>query len=223
MQVISLQTLGIVIDAMFTTAVPFQEARCDELAKKCLELFSGYGLKPAQISVRKRDQVFNYDLSFQLFNGNGTFKISAEKLHMSLQNATGKQDYEIIVECVTKMYEAVSLMKIANSSITASGHVKLSSALAVSEYFRSRAIPKSDMVLTGIIGRFSSCSSWPHKMKLLLEESFVYPEGVFFSFSTDYPVGNLSRQTLDNLTEAFWESLGKCELHFPKAESGAKG
>jgi hypothetical protein len=222
MQEISLQTLGIVFETMFTTAVPFLEARCDDLAKKCLEMFSGYGLKPTQISVRRRDQVFNYDLSFQLFNGNGTFKISAEKLHISLQNAQGPKDYKIIADCVTKMYEAVPFTNLANSSITATGHAKLSSALAVSEYFLSFTKPHGDMVLTGIIGQ-PSCSSWPHKIKLLLEESSVYPESVFFSFFTDYPAGKISRQTLDNMVSAFRESLEKCDLYFPKAESSAKG
>jgi len=46
------------------------------VSQKCLEAFVSYGLKPSQIVFRAGDQMFNYDISFSLFNGNGTFKIS---------------------------------------------------------------------------------------------------------------------------------------------------
>jgi hypothetical protein len=78
---------AVTFESFFTKAILFKDARCDEISQKCLEAFASYGLRSSQIAVRGGDQTFNYDLSFSLFNGNGIFKISAEKLEVSLQNA----------------------------------------------------------------------------------------------------------------------------------------
>lgn len=218
---ISLQSLGIVIDGMFTEAVPFLDADCGGLAKKCLQLFSGYGLKANQISVRRRDQVFNYELLFQLFNGNGTFKISSERLHIELQNARLKVDFEIIADCVTKMYEIVPSTRLGTSSIAATIQTTMSPPATAARFFSAFSTPKGGIDPVGIIIR-ALFEPWPQKIKLVMEESAVHPEGLFFALYTDHIGQGFSRETFSNLEKAFTELLGKYDLHFPKSESSAK-
>ena len=88
-----------VSDDFSDTGIPVRHHGLDEhnvegflFPQKCLEAFASYGLKPIQISIRSGDQTFNYELSFSLFNGNGTFRISAEKLEVkSYANFTLRQ------------------------------------------------------------------------------------------------------------------------------------
>ncbi len=82
-----LMSVGIAVETTFTQALPFVDANCVPIAKACLDSLSRYGLQAGQIALRRRDTAFNYELSFQLFNGNGTFKLTADKLNISLAEA----------------------------------------------------------------------------------------------------------------------------------------
>src|SRR2546422_812416 len=96
---ITTRTMGVSIEAFFKKPILYKEARCDETAVRCLEAFSSYALRPTQVAVRAGDLAFNYDLSFVLFNGNGTFKISSEKLEIHFQNVVSNKDFEVIADC----------------------------------------------------------------------------------------------------------------------------
>lgn len=216
---LKIETFAIAIEGTFAKPVPFLEAQCDVLAKACLEKFGVYRLQPTQISVRRRDQVFNYDLSFQLFNGNGTFKISADRFSINLQNGRGKDDYNIMTHCISAFYEVIPIAILSFSTITATGHTLMVSPDSVQKYFSEFRNDKVSSTLTGVIGT-PVHKPWPHKMKLMLEESALYPNGLFFSFVTDYPA-KISQQIVEQMVEAVGACFAHFNLHFiqdqPKA------
>src|SRR6266403_3975155 len=99
------KNLGITIEAFFKKPVLYKDAHCAETAQKCLEAFSSYALRATQIAIRTGDVAYNYDVSFLLFNGNGSFKISSEKLEITFQNIVTGKDFEVVVDCIAKHYE----------------------------------------------------------------------------------------------------------------------
>src|SRR5439155_14903823 len=117
---LSTKTATLKIDGFFKKAVLFKDARCDEAAKKSLDSFSGYGLRPAQIVMRKGDETYNYDLFFSLFNVNATFKISSDRLELNFQGVANSRDLEIVADCVAKFYQLLGPeVGATNISVTA--------------------------------------------------------------------------------------------------------
>lgn len=109
-------------------------------------------MKASQIAVRNFDGAFNYDLSFSLFNGNGTFKISAEKLDISLQNATSDKDWEIIQDCIAKIFEHVPLPEISHTIFSATAHATFPSIEAMQQYLLRFAVGNVRSVVENAVG-----------------------------------------------------------------------
>ena len=212
---ITTQIGGVTFESFFKKAVLFKDAHCDEAAEKCVEAFASYGLRPTQVPVRSGDQTFNYELSFSLFNGNGTFRISAEKLDIHFQNATSNRDSEIVADCVAKMYEHVPLPEINSTLISANTHATLSSIEEMQKYLLRYAQPEKHIVAGGVIA-YILCQNWPHEIRLTVDRSLVYPAGLFLAWSTTYPENKISREALKNVKEALEESVTKLDLTFLK-------
>ena len=213
---IKTKVCGVTIESFFKKAILFKNAHCDDVPQKCLEAFASYGIKPTQIIVRSGDQTFNYDLSFSLFNGNGTFKISAEKLDISLQNATTEKDLEVVKDCIAKVYEHVPLPEINNTSISVTAHATFPSIEEMQHYLLKYANPAKQIVAGGTIA-YIHCSDWAEEIRLMIDKSLVYPEGLFLMWSTVYRGNKISRDVLKNIEEAFDNSVTKLDLTFPKA------
>jgi hypothetical protein len=212
---ITTKNCGVTFESFFKKAILFKEAHLDEIAQKALEAFASYGLKPAQIVVRSGDQTFNYELSFSLFNGNGTFRISAEKLEVLLQNATGDKDLEIVHDCIAKIYEHVPLPEISSTLISANAHATFPSVEELQQYQLKFANPEKQIVTGGIIA-YVRCQNWKEEIRLAIDKSLAFPTGLFLAWSTTYRDSKPSRVVLNCVKEAFEESATKFGLTFPK-------
>jgi len=206
---------GITFESTFKNAVLFKDAHCDVVAQKCLEAFASYGLKATQIAVRSGDLTFNYDLAFTLFNGNGNFKLSAEKLEISLQNAVSGRDLEIVQDCLAKIYEYLPLAEISTTVINANAQASFASPEAMHVYFLRFSDPARQIVSGGAIVCVR-CDHWTEEVRLMAEKSLTRQTAVYLSWSTTWSGGKISREVLENLKTAFGESVVKIDLTFPK-------
>jgi hypothetical protein len=211
------QLCEIAFESIFNPAVLFKDAHLDDTARKCLEVFASYGLGATQIMLANADGAFNYALSFSLFNGSGTFRISAEKLNIYFKNVRSDKDAELVSDCVAKVYENLPLPEISTTSINASAHATFSSIEEMQQYLLRYANPAKQIVAGGTIA-FILCQNWPQEIRLAIEHSLVYPSGLFLSWSTSYPGKKPSREALRNLREAFNESVTKLDLTWAKAD-----
>lgn len=211
---ITAKICGVTLESLFKKAILFKDARCDEVAQKCLEAFASYGMKPSQIAVRNYDSAFNYDLSFSLFNGNGTFKISVEKLDISLQNATSDKDLEIIQDCIAKIYEHVPLPEISHTIFSATVHATFASIEAMQQYLLRFANPAKQVVSGGTIA-YVLCENWAEQIRLTLDKSLAFPEGIFLTWTTTYREKKLTRDVVTRIKDLFKESVKKFDLTFP--------
>jgi hypothetical protein len=214
---IAAKICGVTLESFFKKAVLFNDANCDDVAQKCLEAFASYGIRAPQIAVRRGDQTFNYDLSFSLFNGNGTFKISAEKLDISLQNATSDKDLEIVQDFIAKIFEHVPLPDISHTSFSATVHATFPSIEAMQQYLLRFAVPEKRVVLGGTIA-YVLCDNWAEEIRLSIDKSLVFPDGIFLAWTTLYRGNKLSRDVINNIKDAFEESVAKLDLAFPKPQ-----
>ena len=198
------------MDAPFKKAVLFRDARCPEIAEKCLEAFASYGLRPAQIKLQHSDDAFNYELSFSLFNGNATFKASAERLHVEFHSA-GDRDLEILGDCVVKTYGHVPFPEIARTIINANAHAVMSSVDELLAYLQQFAQPEKGIAYGGAIA-LVRCEPWPQEIRVSVEKSLIYPAGLYLTWTTHHQGSKLSRDSLSIMARAVEESAAKLGL-----------
>jgi len=210
---ITIKMAGITVESFFTRARLYKDARCDDIAQKCLEAFSSYGLRAPLIVVRIGDQAFNYDLSFTLFSGNGTVKISSEKLEVHFQNIVTNKDFEIVMDCIAKLFEHAPLPDINSNNIIANAHATADSVETMQQYLLRYADPSKQVVYRGIVAYIVS-SNWPKEIRLMVDRSLVVPGGMYLMWSTTFD-GKLSRDVLKALTEACEEATSILDLKFP--------
>lgn len=210
---ITTKVASVTLESFFKNAVLFKDVRCDEVATKSLEAFASYGLKPTQINVRSGDQVFNYEMGFSLFNGNGTFRISADKLDVVLKNATNDKDLEIVQDCVARIYELVSLPEVADTSVSANAHATFSSVNELQNYLSRFTNPDKQIISGGAIAHVL-CPGWKEEIRMTLEKSLAFPEGLFLTWSTLHRGGKPSRDTLQAIQAAFALSVTKFDLSY---------
>jgi len=214
---ITTRILGITIESFFKRPILYKDARCDETAQKCVEAFSSYGLRPPQTALRIGDLAFNYDLSFGLFNGNGSFKISSEKLEIHFQNVVSDRDFEVVSDCIAKLYEHVPLPEINSTAIIGNAQTTAPSIEAIQKYLQRNANPSKEIVQAGTIAYISG-KNWPAEIRLMVDRSLIFPEGLYLMWSTTFSGNKLSRDILKTLKEACEEAAGKLDLTFPKTE-----
>jgi hypothetical protein len=212
---ITSQTVGVTFDTRFKKAVLLKDAHIPDVAQMCLEAFASYGLTPTQITMRHGDSLFNYELLFALFNANATFKISAEGLHMDFKNARGEKDGELIIDCVTRVHERVPIPEINRTTIAANAHATLPSVEDTQQYLLRYANSAKGIISGGTIANIQS-EAWSEPIRLLVEQSLGYPNGLFLSWQTGFSGGKISREVLTNLGKALAESVTRVDLVFAK-------
>jgi hypothetical protein len=212
---ITTKVFGVTFESFFKKAVLFKETRNDEVAQKCLEAFAGYGLTPKQINVRSGDQTFNYELSFSLFNGNGTFRVSAERIEMVFQNGISDKDLEIVQDCIAKTYEHVPLPEISHTLISANAHATFLSMEQLTQYLQKYSDPARQVVSGGVIA-YVCCTNWKEEIRFSIDKSVAFPAGLFLTWSTTDQGGKPTHDVLKNVKDAFGEVVAKFDLSFPQ-------
>lgn len=208
----STKILTVTIESYFKQPPLFQEAKCDEIARKAFEAFASYGLKASDILV-KAGAAFNYEVSFNLFNGNGRFRISAEKAEVHFQGATGPKDFDLVQDCIAKFYQHVPLQEISNSAISAHAHSVAISVEAAQEYLSRYANPAKGIVRGGTIA-IVVVDKWKEEIKLSVEQSLILPAGLFITWNTSMSGGRFSREMLNTMTIACNDAAAKLDLIF---------
>lgn len=63
------------------------------------------------------------------------------------------------------------------------------------------------------------CKGWPQEIRMTVERSLVFPEGIFFTWQTTFSEKKLSRDVLKTLDDACEEAAGKIDLVFAKNQA----
>ena len=212
---IKTQFAEITVEAFFTTAPLLKEAMLDEIAKRSVEAFGSYGLRPAQILVRGSDQPFGFELTFSLFNGNGTFGVSSERMRFHCQNITGHKDLEVVQDCLAKCFEHLPLPEIGQTIFSGNAQTLASSIGEANDYLLKLASPANHIVQAGVVA-YIRIPKWEEEIRLAVDRSVVYPGGLFLLWTTAYKGRKPSRETFKILKEALDDSIACVKLKWQK-------
>ena len=116
---------------------------------------------------------------------------------------------------MARIYEHVPLPKINSTSISATAHATFESLDAMEQYLLKYSNPTRQIVSGGTIA-YVAVENWAEEVRLLLDKSLAYPGGLFLMWTTTYRGGQISRDVLKKVQEAFEQAVTKLELTFPK-------
>jgi hypothetical protein len=205
-------------DIFFKTPVMYKNAHCDQAAQRAFEAFASYGLRPTHIAVRRGDEVFNFDISFPLLNGNATFKLTSEGGEIRIQNAASETDLEIVVDCVAKFYEHVPLPEINFTAISVSAQTTAPSIEAARTYLEQYANAAKGVSSAGVIAYGANVLGWPDEIRLAVDRSIMFPDGLFLVWTTRFGSSKITREVLKLADSAFRQFAENLDLEFANSQ-----
>ncbi len=203
------------LTSWFAEAVPFSEAALPALAKRILQRFGGYGLRPLEIIQREGDRLFDYDLNFALFNRNGTIRITSEGVYASFQNAKDDNDANLISDCLLGIGEALSDRRMREHRLEAFVHASLSSVAERDNFLTSLGPSDRKLPISGCILNFPPSGAFG-EAKFVVDRSLAFPEAVFINWSAQFPKPP-SKELFAEAATTFRQFSAELGLEFPKS------
>jgi hypothetical protein len=186
---LSLQTFGISIEVLFPAPRTFQKELIDIHAQWLTDSVNGFAVPPEQVRLQQTDIVFGYNLSVQLFGGNGHFSLDAQRASLSARNARGRADAELLRQVTDRF-----LRQFAKENFTvafaANAFAKADSTTVRDEYVqRYRFDPR--IAHPGAVG-YLRFDNWPIEVKFTVEPALGLEDNLFLVWTTRFPAGELS-------------------------------
>lgn len=206
--------LSATVEAFFSTPAPFDRLALKSLAATALQQFGEYGLRPSQIYQRLGDELFDYEVSFSVFNNQAQIRIGSERLLVNVQNARNQTDVQLLRECIIRATRCVDLSAVGKLNIQAASHAVFENESDSVAFFGP--FIDADLAVIGG-GRIIQAqeADWPKPIRLLIENSVTLKDGVFLMWSTEYG-GSLDHDSLKIVADRFGETAQKLglEVHF---------
>jgi hypothetical protein len=204
------QNLSVTLEAFFHKPAPYDSGRFKSIAESALEKYGEFGLRCGQVWQRQGDQLFDYELSFTLFNGQGQFRLSAERFSLNFQNARGERDVQIILECMVRAAQCVGASDSCKLNLQAASHAIFDNEGQCAAFFANFADASRGIIDGGRI-IFVREEGWMSPVRLSVERSVAFKEGAFLALSTERTsVANL--ETFRQIADTFGKALDRLEL-----------
>ena len=206
------QFFGITFQAFFGKPVPFAKSSVLSAAEDIAQAFQPFGLKPSQLELTKRDEVFNFELRVSMFNGNGNFSLNAERMEVSFSNGRSREDLNVIARCLLTFQEAAHLPEDRKGVFNAHVH-GLPTRDEADKYFSAFARNSEGFTLRGFVANLRA-GTWKDEIRLYVDQSNVVPGGVFVNWSTVLPGGIVTEGVLQELVRSFEAVSGALGIKF---------
>jgi hypothetical protein len=194
------QVIGVTIDSSFVQARPFSKERLDQFCLGALDSFKDNGLSPEHIALRTTDLLFGYELSFGLFGGYATFRLTSERLFLAFENVANRDALKTVAETASKAHSLFEDTDFLEHTIRIAAHMlfrdeqQRKNASSVLED-RTRQIE--------FLGRLAHVRipEWPETIRLEIDRSIFYPPGLFMSWNSKWR-GKVDVETLSRAAKA---------------------
>jgi hypothetical protein len=203
------------LTSWFAEVVPFPEAGVSATAKKIQLRFAGYGLRPQEIVQRDGDRLFDYELSFSIFNRNGSIRLTSEGCYASFQNARDDKDASIISDCFLGITEVLSDKRIREHRLEAFVHAALPS-IAERDKFLASLGPNDRMLPIGGCVLYVPPAGAFGEVRFLVDRSLLFPDAVFLHWASQSSQP-LSHELFAEATAGFGRLSSELGLDFRKA------
>ncbi|MBV8278584.1 MAG: hypothetical protein JO170_25455 [Verrucomicrobia bacterium] len=199
---LAIQVFGIGVEVLFPTPRTFSKELIDNDAQWLTDSANGLAVPPDQVRLRQADVLFGYDLSVQLFGGNGYFSLDAKKASLTAKNARGRSDGELLRQVVSRFLQHFAKEKYT-VAFSANAFAKPDTKAAQTAYTqRFRYDPR--ITKPGAVG-YLRLDGWPTDVRFIVEPSLETEDNLFLAWTTRFPAGEISGIP-DRVVNAFVEA-----------------
>ena len=184
------------MELTFQAPVAFDKDSLKNIATSALSAFSQFSLRPNQIWQRIGDALFDYELSFALFNGQASFRVGPERASATVQNARGRSDAEVLLQCLVSAAECFQTNPIQRTFLQAQCHGLFVPDEGSETFFASFADPAQNVTDGGRIA-FVQEKEWAGPVRVSVERSIAFKNAAFITWSAE----RLGKTNLDGLRE----------------------
>jgi hypothetical protein len=186
---LSIQVFGIGTEVLFPAPRIFKKDLIDIDAQWLTDGVNGFAVPPEQVRLQQTDIAFGYNLSAQLFGGNGHFSVDAQRASFSARNARGRADGDLLRQVVDRFLRHFAKEQFT-ISFSANVYAKAESA-AIREEYLQRYRFDSRIVNPGVVG-YIRVDNWPSDVRLAIEPALGTEDSLFLAWTTKFPAGEIS-------------------------------
>lgn len=208
------QLYGASMESHFPKAIPFRKAGTDDFAEALLERFAAQGILAEHLSLRKGDELFDYELKFSLFRGSAEFSLNSRRLKMHFSNATQPGDVETISATAVNCLACLTLPGETDHQVTTFAHFTFSSPDEFQSFFTTRGTRwESDFLQLGIVATLAD-PEWPKAIRATVEHSLLLEGGGFLMLATSFTAPLVGLERLRELERVLQRSTTQLHLQF---------
>lgn len=207
---LTIQVFGISVEVIFSAPRTFAKDRIDNDAQWLTNSATGLAVPPEQVRLRQADVLFGYDLSVQLFGGNGYFSVDAQKATFSAKNARRRADGELLRQMVDRFLRHFAQEKLT-VTFSADAYAKAESKVVLEQYVQRFRFDQR-ITKPGAVG-YLRLDDWPADVRFMVEPSLGTEDSLFLAWTTRFPAGDFS-QIPNKIVRVFEEAAGVYGLKF---------
>lgn len=185
MHTAQVRQFSVSMTSSFAEAAAFSEAGILSVVKGLLPRFGGYGLRPVDVAQRTGDGLYDYDLTFSLFNRNGTFRMNAESVHMAFHSARDEKDAGIIADCFLGALECLQERRLREHKLEIYVHATLATLTERDEFLASLGAPHGRLTASGAVFYLPPGPPFGEG-RLFLDRSVIFPEAAFLHWTVPF-------------------------------------
>jgi hypothetical protein len=113
---------------------PFELVSLQRQSTKLLNGLAQFGITASDISLKRNDELYDYELNIRMFRGAGHFRLGSDKGTTTLKDARTTSDIATVRECVAKLSSLLDFPPGMVSTVIIEVHANLLSQTRI-EYF----------------------------------------------------------------------------------------
>ena len=204
------QNLSVSLDIVFAAPLAYDSGRLSTIAKSALDRFAVHGLRPSSLFQNPGDQLFNYELSFALFNNQAHFRLTGERLFVSVQNARTEVDVKTLIDVLISSQKCFPNDTPCQANFQAVAHGMFSQEDDFKAFFAPFTDLTNDIIEGGRILSVKE-KDWPWKVRLSVERSTVFKNSVFITWWAEQS-GMVDLENIKEIADKYGKSLQKTGL-----------
>jgi hypothetical protein len=184
MDILPIEFFGVAIEVPFPSPLGFQQARLEDFGAKVCDPIKGIGLRADQIRLKRRDELYDYELTAQFFGENGTLARTATSIKYAVRNARTIADWNLLRETLVRFYNLMEFLPTTVTTLSTHVHAKFETSRDREE-FLAQFKNGQEVIRAAGLG-YVRIADWEKEIRVLIETSNMVPEGLFVAWDTQY-------------------------------------
>ncbi len=176
---LSIIDFAINTEHVFSRAVPFEQMEFTSFSEAMLTAF-GLGLLAKDISLDRGDGLYNYRLTFGMFNGSSDIVLTSAGLTVAFRNGRNKKALQFIGNSLTTIETSIQKSPVQFRRLTFAAHAEFHKSEEF-EAHMGKIADKSRGYSAGGVTLHTSINPFKGELRFTTDKSLVYPQALFVS------------------------------------------